>query len=363
MILSIVNSAIEYVEKLAKKEDKLALIGTLRNVTEGKMFVENERARLTRSLARMKEAEGDLRAASKLMQELQIETYNTMDKREKTDYILEQMRLCLETEDFARAQIISRKISERLLNHKDFQHEKERFYRMMIRYYAHTSEYLDICRAYLSIYNTDSIKSDESKWMPVLQKVVLFVALSRFDNEQRDLLARVAADKALDKLPVYKSLVALFRRQEIMHWPTVRARFLEALQHDHAAEFAGEKGTVLQGVLEKRVVEHNVRIIAKYYKQITHKRMAELLHQTKEQTEAHVSELVTSKMIWARIDRPAGIITFRQKQNANQLMDTWSNNIKELLQKLDQTGHAVHRELVAHGIGQADAKSVVADNE
>lgn len=157
-------------------------------------------------------------------------------------------------------------------------------------------------------------------------------------------------------MPAYKTLVAQFLRQEIMHWPDVQARYRHTLEHDHAAEFAGAGGAALVTALEKRVVEHNVRVIAQYYRQITHARMAELLHQSKDQTEAHVSELVTSKMIWARIDRPNGIIVFRQKQDANQLMDGWSNNIKELLQKLDQCGHAVHRELVQHKIGQAGGK-------
>lgn len=70
--LGVVNLAITMVERLPAKEAKLALIGTLRSITEGKMFVENERARLTRQLARMKEEEGDAAAASKLMQELQV---------------------------------------------------------------------------------------------------------------------------------------------------------------------------------------------------------------------------------------------------------------------------------------------------
>jgi len=345
-----VNLSITMIEKLSDKADQLNLINTLRAITEGKMFVENERARLTRTLARMKEAENDLKAASKLMQELQIETYNTMDKREKTDYILEQMRLCLDTGDFSRAQIISRKISERLLNAKDFQHEKERYYSMMIRYYAHSREYLNMCRAYLSIYNTDSVKADATKWTPVLQKVVLFVVLARYDNEQSDLLARVQLDKALEKLPLYKSLLAQFSQQELMSWPAVQSQYVVALQKDHPKEFAGESGAQLLTALEKRVVEHNVRIIAKYYKNITVTRMAELLHQSKEQTEAHVSELVTTNMIWARIDRPKGIISFRKRQNANELMDNWSSNVKELLTKLDQCSHSVHRELVANKV-------------
>ena len=36
-----------------------------------------------------------------------------MDKKEKVELILEQMRLCLATKDYIRAQIISKKISIR----------------------------------------------------------------------------------------------------------------------------------------------------------------------------------------------------------------------------------------------------------
>jgi 26S proteasome regulatory subunit N5 len=53
-------------------------------------------------------------------------------------------------------------------------------------------------------------------------------------------------------------------------------------------------------------------------------------------------------MIYAKIDRPAGIVTFRQGQSAMNLMEDWSENIKTLLTKLDAVGHQVHRELVIH---------------
>lgn len=73
--------------------------------------MEVERARLTRTLSQIKEAEGDVVEACIILQELQVETYGSMDKREKTDFILEQIRLCLLKKDFTRAQIISKKIS------------------------------------------------------------------------------------------------------------------------------------------------------------------------------------------------------------------------------------------------------------
>ena len=42
-----------------------------------------------------------------------------MDKREKTDFILEQMRLCLAKHDYVRTQIISKKINTRFFQEKE----------------------------------------------------------------------------------------------------------------------------------------------------------------------------------------------------------------------------------------------------
>lgn len=42
-----------------------------------------------------------------------------MEKQEKVEFILEQMRLCLAKKDFVRTQIISKKISTKYFEEKD----------------------------------------------------------------------------------------------------------------------------------------------------------------------------------------------------------------------------------------------------
>ena len=42
-----------------------------------------ERARLTHILAQMKEADGEVTEAANILQELQVETYGSMERREK----------------------------------------------------------------------------------------------------------------------------------------------------------------------------------------------------------------------------------------------------------------------------------------
>lgn len=113
-VTKMVQEAITYIPKAPNDEIKMEYLTLLRTVTEGKIFVELERARITRTIAEMKEAAGDVVGkrctqfskstylgdakfcfmyigAADIMQDMQVETYGTMDRREKTDFILEQV--------------------------------------------------------------------------------------------------------------------------------------------------------------------------------------------------------------------------------------------------------------------------------
>merc|ERR1719188_808684 len=152
-ITDMVHLAMGWLEGL-DKEKKLELIATLNEVTEGKIFVEVEKAKLTQMQAEIKEAEGNIEEAANLLQEVQVESFGAMERREKTEYILNQMRLVLGKKDFVRTQIISRKINPKLLEAEDFQDLKITYYEYMVRYWLHEKKHLDVCKCYLAIYQT-----------------------------------------------------------------------------------------------------------------------------------------------------------------------------------------------------------------
>lgn len=114
-----IQEAMSYLDSTPDMETKLELIDTLRTVTDGKIYVEVERARITRLLAKIREDEGKTSEAADILQELQVETFGSMDKREKVDFILEQMRLCLAKSDYIRTQIISKKINTKFFQDKE----------------------------------------------------------------------------------------------------------------------------------------------------------------------------------------------------------------------------------------------------
>jgi len=64
------------------------LLSTIRENTEGRMFAEREYANCTKRLVEMYEQDGKLDEACKMIQEIQIETYGSVENKDKVDFIL-----------------------------------------------------------------------------------------------------------------------------------------------------------------------------------------------------------------------------------------------------------------------------------
>jgi len=348
VVQDIVKEAISYIDKIPNKDTKLELISSLRSITEGKIYVEIERARLTRILAKMKEDEGNIPEAADIMQELQVETFGQMDRSEKTDFILEQMRLCLTKKDYIRTQILGNKISKKLLNDKEFEDLKIRYFTLMIAFYSHESKYLEICRAYQSIFNTPKIQANEAEWKKYLQLMVVYICLAPHDHEQHDLANRINEEKQLALIPEYKNLLTAFLTNELMRWPQLQSVYSGELKKHNV--FSDVGSDAIWADLRKRVVEHNIRVVADYYSRITYKRLSQLLDLSADEAEKFVSNLVVAKVIFAKIDRPNGIINFKRKKDPNELLNEWSTNISELLNLVESTCHLIARENMVHKI-------------
>lgn len=188
-ITTMVQTIVEFLDQTPNLETKLSVIETLRTVTEGKIFVEVERARVTKILSDIKRQQGDLKAATETLCELQVETFGSMDRREKTEFILAQVALCIETGDWTQAGILSRKISTRYLSRKpkktpeqldkekkerekkgkgeeeppkeeDVTELKLRYYEQQITLAKHDAKYLDVCKHYRQVLDTEAVEED-----------------------------------------------------------------------------------------------------------------------------------------------------------------------------------------------------------
>jgi len=346
-----VTECCTFIHKTPDKPTKLKLIDTLRTVTAGKIYVENERARLTHILAKIHEADGKLEEAAKIMQELQVETYGSMERQEKVELILEQMRLCLAIKDFIRAQIISKKISTRFFENDKFQELKLKYYGYMIELGEHEADYLDICKNYRQVHNTPSIKEDPAKKLLSMKNVVLYIILSKYDNEQSDLIHRIVGEKLLEELPLYKEILDKFIIAEIINQQDFSTAYEKELRlGEGGVEVFSrtEQGEKRWADLRKRIVEHNIRIMAAYYTRIRLARMAQLLALTEAETEDALSDMVVAGTVAAKTDRLEGIVDFTEQQDPLENLNEWSFNTNKLMDLVMRTTHLINKEEMVH---------------
>jgi 26S proteasome regulatory subunit N5 len=140
----------------------------------------------------MKKQQGDLNGAAEILCELQVETFGSMERREKTEFILEQVALCIENGDWTQAGILSRKISTKYFARKpsrtpeelekdekerleknakrgadepeipkpdDVTDLKLRYYELQITLAKHDDKYLEACKHYRQVLDTESVEN------------------------------------------------------------------------------------------------------------------------------------------------------------------------------------------------------------
>ena len=110
--------------------------------------------------------------AAKIIKKLLVETCSSI---QRTELIFNQMWLCLVTKDF-----ILKKISTRFSEDAKLK-LKLKLYRYMIELGQHEGDYLEICRNFRQVYNTQKVDN---------LKIVLYIVLANFDNEQSELIHR-----------------------------------------------------------------------------------------------------------------------------------------------------------------------------
>ncbi|RLN18182.1 hypothetical protein C2845_PM02G41410 [Panicum miliaceum] len=347
-ITAMVQKAMEYIDLTPDMDTRIELIKTLSSVSAGKIYVEIERARLIKRLAKIKEEQGKIDEAADLMQEVAVETFGSMAKTEKIAFILEQVRLCLDRQDFVRAQILSRKISTRVFD-ADPSKEKKKpkegdnivqdapaeipsllelkriYYELMIRYYSHNNDYLEICRCYKAIYDIPAIKEDPAKWIPILRKICWYLVLAPHDPMQSSLLNATLEDKNLSEIPNFRE------------------------EYDNEKNLVGGAlGAKAAEDLKLRIIEHNILVVSKYYSRITLKRLADLLCLSLQEAEKHLSDMVNSKSLIAKIDRPMGVVSFRTAQDSNGVLNSWATSLEKLLDLVEKSCHQIHKETMIH---------------
>ncbi|KAL7244137.1 hypothetical protein ACSBR1_016383 [Camellia fascicularis] len=68
----------------------------------------------------------------------------------------------------------------------------------------------------------------------------------------------------------------------------------------------------------------------------------------RQEAEKHLSEMVVSKALVAKIDQPMGIVCFQAAKNSNDILNLWAMNLEKLLDLVEKSCHQIHKETMVH---------------
>jgi len=175
---------------------------------------------------------------------------------------------------------------------------------------------------------------------------------------QQSLLASTLADRKLEELPAHGALLRALSTHELVPWSQLAAQ-LEPELGQEAALFgppAGEAGAKRRADLALRVTEHNMHVVARYYARLPLLRLAELLSLPAAEAEARFSAMVSAKAISAKLDRPAGVVSFSRPGSAGggggaeALLDSWAAGTEKLLGLIEVAVHKMNKECTTHKV-------------
>ncbi|KAF9612231.1 hypothetical protein IFM89_038653 [Coptis chinensis] len=67
-----------------------------------------------------------------------------------------------------------------------------------------------------------------------------------------------------------------------------------------------------------------------------------------QETEKHLSDMVVSKSLVAKVDRPMGTVCFQTAKDSNEVLNSWAMNLERLLDLVEKSCHQIHKETMIH---------------
>lgn len=86
----------------------------------------------------------------------------------------------------------------------------------------------------------------------------------------------------------------------------------------------------------RQLIQHNLRVIEKYYSRINISTLSKLIGVPEERAEQELCDMVVNKRIAASINRLEWKVTFKKKnKNTEGILEHWNQDIKTLLDKVE----------------------------
>ena len=308
--------------------------------------------------------------AAKLIQDVQIEAFGSLESEYKIEYILFQMQVLLEKGDYIRTLIVSNKIKRNHLDDDGIELLKIRFFRLMILYYMHEKKYLETSKCYKTLY--DFIKSiigkledvekksleikpkvidnyiqakKDNELQPLFENYVLFLSICPPELETKNMLNEllIKYKKDLDKNKTLLYIVEKRLSDDIIVIDDVLFNKFKGFD-------IFQKNPDLIKLFRKYWIQHDLSIFEKFFAKIHIQRISKMTQVPDDEIESEIADMVINNYLYARINRIEKIVNFRKETDHHDVLDNFNYDMSSLLKKIEETCHIINKEYLKYGI-------------
>ena len=377
-IISMVKHCInEILPNLKEQKDASDLLNTLIRVTEGKIFVEYEYSQAIRKMTEIHLKNKQIDEAAKLIQDVQIEAFGSLENDYKIDYILFQMEVLIEKGDYIRTLIVSNKIKRNHLDEEGIELLKIRFFRLMILYYIHEKNHLEVSKCYKTLYDfVKSIKDkleeyykknleikdkilynykqvlNENDLQSLFENYVLFLSICPPELETKNMLNElmIKYKKELDKKKEVLYIVEKRLSDEII--------LINNILFNRFKDFEiFRKNQDLIKLFRKYWIQHDLSLFEKFFSKVYIKRISEMTLVPEDEIENEIADMVINNFIYARINRIEKTVNFKKKTDYHDELDNYNYDMDNMLKKIEETCHLINKEYLKYGIKSKESKN------
>ena len=356
-----------------KDEEKLKkLLDVIIKVTEGKIFVELEYSIAIRKMAEIHIKNNNLEEAAKLIQDVQIEAFGSLERDYKVDYILFQMETLMLKGDYIRTLIVSNKIHKNHLNDETFELLKIRFYKLMIKYYIHEKKYLDVSKSYKILYDfiheiNDKLDKMQKNKIEIKPKVIENYINAKKENDLNELFQNYVlylsiCPPELETINMYNELKLNYKKEldenKIILY-IVKTHLSDDIVIINDNLFGNyikckvfEEDKELLNLFRKYWIQHNLLIFSKFFSKVYLNRISEMTSVSIEEIESELADMVVNNYIYAKINRIENIVNFQKKMEHHDVLDELNYDLRKMLEGLEQTCHLINKEYLKYNVSE-----------
>lgn len=292
----------------------------LKDVVEGKMFLEEERIKIASALKDMYIGQGDTKGALNAVFDIPVETFASIGEAKVIGFQLDQLQLAILNGDWIKADVCSKKIRKRYFDESGDTAQEVRYDRYMVELCLGKKDYMEASRVLLKVSRVcEPHKS-------VVQSSFFALVAPRCDERSR-MIKTLILDKNNTE-PVRRTLALFLKNELIQHGSMDVFRSFPEIDFERFAE-----------AVTCAVDSHNLAIISKFCTHVNIDDLACLLQCRGEEVVDKVCWAVNSGILHCRIDQNKQLVKFNKSLDPD-----WMQDLDSVLDNLMEANHMIHTE-------------------